>query len=70
MEQMDAEVLAEVLVEAVADKIVCYYVIMGQETADLVAVAVAKAVKAVKVVMAPEVPLESILILAAQTEIS
>ena len=69
MERMDAEVLAEVLVEAVADKLV-RFVIMGQVTADLVAVAVAKAAKAVKEVMAPEVPLESILILTAQTEIS
>jgi hypothetical protein len=59
----------EVLAVAVADKLV-RYVIMGQVTADLVAVAAAKAAKAVKVVMAPEVPLESILILTAQTEIS
>jgi hypothetical protein len=69
MEQMDAEVLAEVLVEAVADKLV-RFVMMGQVTADLAAAAAAKAAAAVKEVMAPEVPLESILILTAQTEIS
>jgi hypothetical protein len=66
---MDAAVLVAVLVAAVDVRPVLF-AIMVQETVDLVAVAVAKAVKAVKVVMAPEVPLESILILAAQTEIS
>jgi hypothetical protein len=69
MERMVAEDRVEVLAVAVADKLV-RFVIMGQATADLVAAAVAKAVKAVKAVMAPEVPLESILILTAQTETS
>ena len=66
---MDAEVLAEALVEAVADKPVPF-VIMDQVTEVQVVAAAAKVARAVKAVMAPEVPLESILILTAQTEIS
>ena len=61
--------LGVVLAVAVAVKRV-RFVITGLVTADLVAVAAVKAAKAVKAAMAPEVPLESILILTAQTEIS
>ena len=60
MEQMDAEVLAEVLVEAVADKPVPF-VIMDQAMVDLAEAVVVKVAKAVKEVMAPEVLLDFIL---------
>jgi hypothetical protein len=67
MEQMDVEVLAEVLVEAVADKLV-RFVIMGQVTADLAAAAAAKVARAVKAVMELEVLLEFILTTTVQME--
>jgi hypothetical protein len=65
MERMDAEVLVEVLVEAVADKPV-HFVIMDQVTEVQAAAAVAKAVRAVKAVMELEVLLEFILTTTVQ----
>jgi hypothetical protein len=65
MEQMDAEVLVEVLVEAVADKPVPF-AIMDQATAVLAAAVVVKEAKAVKAVMALEVLLEFILTTTVQ----
>jgi hypothetical protein len=69
MEQMDAEVLAEVLVEAVADKLV-RFVIMDQVTEVQVVAAAAKVARAVKAVMELEVLLEFILTTTVQMEIS
>ena len=65
MARMDVEVLVEVLVEVVADKPV-RFVIMDRVTADLVAVAVAKAAKAVRAAMEQEVLLEFILTITVQ----
>jgi hypothetical protein len=65
MEQMDAEDLAEDLVEAVADKPV-HFVIMDQVMGVQVAVAAAKVAKEVKAVMALEVLLEFILTTTVQ----
>ncbi len=67
--RMDAEVLVEVLVGAVDVRLVLF-VITVPEMVDLVAAAVAKAAKAVRADMVPEVRLESILITTAQMEIS
>jgi hypothetical protein len=67
MEQMDAEVLAEALVEAVADKLV-RFVMMGQVTEVQAVAAAAKVAKAVKAVMALEVLLEFILTTTVQME--
>jgi hypothetical protein len=69
MERMDAEVLVEVLVEAVADKPVPF-AIMDQATAVLAAAVVVKVAKAVKADMELEVRLEFILITMALMEIS
>jgi hypothetical protein len=65
MEQMDAEVLVEVLVEAVADKPVPF-AIMDQATAVLAAAVVVKVVKVAKAVMELEVLLEFILTTTVQ----
>jgi hypothetical protein len=65
MEQMDVEVLAEVLVEAVADKPVPF-VIMDPAMVDLAVAAAAKVVRAVKAVMELEVLLEFILTTTVQ----
>jgi len=67
MERMDAEVLAEVLVEAVADKPV-HFVIMDQVTEVQAAAAAAKVARAVKAVMELEVLLEFILTTTVQME--
>jgi hypothetical protein len=67
MEQMDAEDLAEDLVEAVADKPV-HFVIMDQVMGVLAAAVVVKVAKAVKAVMALEVLLEFILTTTVQME--
>ena len=67
MEQMDAEVLVEVLVEAVADKPVPF-AIMDQVTEVQAVAAAAKVAKAVKAVMALEVLLEFILTTTVQME--
>jgi hypothetical protein len=65
MEQMDVEVLAEALVEAVADKPV-HFVIMDQVTEVQVVAAAAKVARAVKAVMELEVLLEFILTTTVQ----
>jgi hypothetical protein len=67
MEQMDVEVLAEALVEAVADKPV-HFVIMDQVTEVQAVAAAAKVAKAVKAVMELEVLLEFILTTTVQME--
>ncbi len=65
MERMDAEDLAEDLVEAVADKPV-HFVIMDQVMGVQAAAAAAKVAKAVKAVMEQEVLLEFILTITVQ----
>ena len=67
--RMDAEVRVAVLVGAVDVRRVPF-VITVPEMVDLAAAAVAKAAKAVRADMVPEVRLESILITTAQMEIS
>jgi hypothetical protein len=67
MEQMDVEVLAEALVEAVADKPV-HFVIMDQVTEVQAVAAAAKVARVVKAVMALEVLLEFILTTTVQME--